>query len=272
MLSSGEVGIMPEWLMKESNTRTFDRDPFLDKSIIGLLSMLSRLRSNSEQIKSGEDINAALKVLFTILFSVMISASKNHTFTVTAGVFLLVLLSLMSGLEIRKILKVSLAVSIFTFIIILPSAFFGNSYSTSVIPSKVFLTVTAVSMLSASTRWNEITAALKTFFVPDLFIMVLDITMKYILLLGEFSLNMFYALKMRTIGRIKGKTTALSGIAGTMFLKSVEMAEDMHNAMRCRGYTGEYQVKTKFRWKNADLLYLAANLSLIFIFFYLERK
>ena len=78
--------------------------------------------------------------------------------------------------------------AVFTFIILFPAVFWGNSYSSIMITSKVFATVTAVNMLSHSTRWNSITGALKRFFVPDIFILVLDITIKYIVMLGNFHL------------------------------------------------------------------------------------
>ena len=158
----------------------------------------------------------------------------------------------------------------FTFIILLPAAFWGNSQSGIMITSKVFATVTAVNMLSHSTRWDSITSSLKRFFVPDIFILVLDITIKYIIMLGDFTLNMLYSLKMRSVGRNRNKYTALSGIAGTMFIKSKEMAEDMYVAMECRGFTGEYHINNKFKFTFADYIYIIINAGIIFAFVYFQ--
>jgi cobalt/nickel transport system permease protein len=161
--------------------------------------------------------------------------------------------------------------AVFTFVILLPAAFWGNSYSSVMITSKVFTTVMAVNILSHSTRWNSITNALKRFFVPDIFIFVLDITIKYILMLGDFSLNMLYSIKLRSVGRNENKYASLSGVAGTMFIKSKEMAEDMYAAMECRGFTGEYIINSKLKFTFADYLYIIINIGIIFIFVYLGR-
>ena len=55
-----------------------------------------------------------------------------------------------------------------------------------------------------------------------------------------------------------------------MFIKSTEMAEDMYAAMECRGFTGEYNTSRKMRFTIADLLYTAANVLMITIFFYFK--
>lgn len=177
----------------------------------------------------------------------------------------------MEAKNIVKILRVSFVMAFFTFVVLLPAAFWGNSFSCVMITSKVFATITAVNILSHSTRWNSITSALKRFFVPDIFILVLDITIKYIVMLGDFTLNMLYALKLRSVGKNTSKYTSLSGIAGTMFIKSKEMAEEMYNAMECRGFTGEYHVRKDFQFAIVDFIYVMINVGIIFIFLYFGR-
>jgi cobalt/nickel transport system permease protein len=161
--------------------------------------------------------------------------------------------------------------TLFTFFILLPSAFSGNVHNCIMITTKVFATITAVNILSNTTKWNAVTGALKKFFIPDIFILVLDITIKYIVMLGDFSLEMFYALKLRSVGKNTVKHKSISGIAGTIFIKSKEMAEDMYSAMECRGYTGEYRSKSKdaFSWRDgASVLYSAL---IVFVFIYFEK-
>lgn len=262
---------MPEWLLAESNyiPRT-DKDTFINKSILSLLSLISRIRSQGGYKKELFDVSPALKVALTFALILFLSLSHNFVFTIIVNVYLLLLLSMLQGEEIIKILKSGFIIAVFTFVILLPAAFRGNYYSIAAITPKVFATVTAVNILSYSTRWNNITSALKVFFIPDLFILVLDITIKYILLLGEFSLNMLYSLKLRSVGKNNGKYTSLSGIAGTMFLKSKEMAEDMYAAMECRGFTGEYKAVRKFKVTVPDIVYAAVNAFIIFIFFKLS--
>jgi cobalt/nickel transport system permease protein len=107
--------------------------------------------------------------------------------------------------------------------------------------------------------------------VPDIFILVLDIAIKYIVMLGEFALNMLYALKLRSIGINNHKYISLSGIAGTMFIKSKEMAEEMYTAMECRGFTGEYKTFSKFKFNWKDLAIILIYILIVLIFSYFER-
>ena len=263
---------LPQWLRKDENyTPVSDKDTFINKSILSLLNVLSKIKAQSSYGKNRFELNPALKLLFSLVFAVLIAVSRNFVFVVISLVYLTAVLSLMKAEKIIKILKISLTISLFTFIIIIPSIFLGSPKSAVTITSKVFATVTILSMLSHTTRWDSVTAALKRFFVPDVFIFVLDITLKYIYMLGNFVLNMLYSLKLKSVGKNKNKYTSLSGVAGTMFLKSKEMAEDMYAAMECRGFTGKYYTNKEFKIHFQDVIFICVNAALILIFVYFER-
>ena len=263
---------MLEWLSKNENyIPQSDKDTFINKSILSLLNILSKIKTQSGYKTDKFYVNAAFKVAFTFMLVTLLSMSRSFTFVIIINVYLLAILSLMQAEKIIKILRVSFVMAIFTFVVLIPAAYWGNGYSSVMITSKVFATVTAVNILSHSTRWNSITSALKRFFVPDIFILVLDITIKYIVMLGDFTLNMLYSLKLRSVGRNRRKYTSLSGIAGTMFIKSKEMAEDMYSAMECRGFTGEYHSYNRLEFTFADVIYIIINVGIIFIFVYLGR-
>jgi cobalt/nickel transport system permease protein len=207
------------------------------------------------------DVQPVFILSFTLLLVVLTSLSQGFSFVLIVMAYLLILLALMPAKDIISILKIGIIMTLFTFVILLPSAFAGNRYSITMIPVKVFATITAVGILSHAAKWNHLISALKRFHIPDLFIFVLDITLKYIVMLGEFSLELLYALKLRSVGKSgnKKKVTSLSGVAGTMFIKSRIMAEEMYGAMACRGFTGEYKVYEKFRFGLADVFYLLIN-------------
>ena len=263
---------MPEWLLKAENYQAqADRDTFIEKSILALLSVLARIRRQGGSKSHQVALNPALKMAVAFILIVLLSLSRSFTFVVIVNVYMIALLSMMEAEAIIKILKVSAVMAVFTFVILIPALLMGNTYSSMMLTAKVLATVMAVNMLSHSTKWHDLTNALKTFYVPDMFILVLDITIKYIVLLGDFSLNMLYALKLRSVGRNKSKYTSLSGIAGTLFIKSKEMAEEMYAAMECRGFTGEYKVNRKFKFAWADALFAVFNSSFMFLYFYLGR-
>jgi cobalt/nickel transport system permease protein len=101
--------------------------------------------------------------------------------------------------------------------------------------------------------------------------MTLDMTIKYISLLGGLVLDLLYALKLRSVGHDDRKIDSLSAIAGTVFLKSIEAAETQYQAMECRCFAGTYRTKRHagFGWRNAA--FAAANLAIAAAFFWLGR-
>ena len=262
----------PEWMLKDENyIPESDKDTFINKSILSILGILSRIKVQSGYRKDSFHVSAIWKVAFTFVMIVLLSISRSFTFVIIVNVYLLLALSMMKANEILKILKVSFIVALFTFVILLPSVFLGYYYSVIMITPKVFATVLAVNIMSHTTQWNAITGALRTFLIPDIFILVLDITIKYIMLLGEFSLNLLYSLKLRSVGINNKKYSSLSGVAGTMFIKSKEMAEDMYAAMECRGFSGEYRIYKKLSFTFYDFFYVIVNGLIIFAFFYLRK-
>ncbi len=263
---------MPEWMIKEEDyVPDKDRDGFIGKSILSILGILSRIKSQGSGNAGRYIVDANLKVVFTLVLVLLVSLAKSSTFVVVVIVYLIVVLSLQDAGTIVRVLRVSLIMAVFTFVMLLPAMVWGRGSNAAMLTGKVFATVTAVNLLSRTTRWNDITGALRSLHVPDIFILVLDITIKYIVLLGEFSLNMLYALKLRSVGKDRGKYQSISGIAGSMFVKSREMAEDMYSAMECRGFTGEYKISGRIRLGLADYAYILANIGIAFTFIYLGR-
>ncbi|QAA32929.1 cobalt permease [Clostridium manihotivorum] len=263
---------MPEWLLKKDDySPEKGKDAFINKSIISLLSILNKFRVQGSQKQSKIKINAAIKLASTLIFIILTALAKSIYYIFVVDVVLLVIINFLSIKDIKHILKVNMVVSLFTFIVLLPAIFIGYGNNSLVIILKVLTSITSANILAITTNWSDLINALKLFHMPDMFIFVLDITTKYIIILGEFSLNMLYALKVRSVGRSKNKNKSLSGIVGTMFIKSKEMAEEMHMAMECRGFTGEYKIYTKFKFSLYDFIFVAIDLILVLTYFYFDR-
>jgi cobalt/nickel transport system permease protein len=262
---------LPDWLVKEQKyIPQKDKDAFINKSILSVLGVLSRVRAQATHREGSRQAHAAIKLAFTLLVVVLLSLSRSFSFVLVVVVGLLCALSLLPARELARVLRNSAFAAVFTAAVLLPTVFMGNWYSITMLTPKVFASVTVLGLLSLGTRWNELTGALKVFFIPDIFIFVLDITIKYILLLGEYTLNMLYALRLRSVGKNSGKYTSLSGIAGTMFTRSREMADEMHSAMECRGFTGEYRRPARFTFNSLDALVTALAAAAVLLFIYLR--
>lgn len=263
---------MPEWLLKKDDyTPPKDKDTFIDKSIFSILGVLNKFMKQTECKQSKFKCNALLKLITTFILIVFISLTRSFTFVFLANVLILIRLNFLRIDEIKHILKVSLVIALFSFIILLPSVFLGYGDNSLMITLKIFVSVETVNILAVTTQWNELISALKLFKIPDMFIFVFDTTIKYILILGEFSLNMIYALKLRSVGKSKNKTSSLSGILGTIFIKSKEISDEMYTAMECKGFTGKYVVYNKFKLKLQDYVCIIFNVIFILIYFYFDR-
>lgn len=130
---------------------------------------------------------------------------------------------------------------------------------------KSALTVTTCLALVSTTGMDKIAQALRTLRVPNIFVLQLLLTFRYISVLIEELARMLRAYGLRA-PRQKGVKLKDSGsFAGQLLLRTFDRAKRVYDSMRLRGFNGEYHSydKSSVRWK--DIIYLAA-LSLIFIF------
>jgi cobalt/nickel transport system permease protein len=267
-----ETSLLPDWLLTDENyIPRPGRDTYISRSILSILRILSKIKAQDKRKEAKYKVNAVFKVAFTFMLVILLSLSKNYAFVIMLIIYQLVVISSMTARDIIGILRLGIIAAFFTFIVLLPAVLWRNDYSSIMITSKVFASVTAVGILSHSAGWSALSGTMKRFYIPDIFIFVFDITVKYIYMLGDLALNMLYALKLRSVGKNKRKYTSMSGIGGTVFIKSKEMAEDMYDAMECRGFTGEYHIYSNFKLGIADLIYIAFNIGIILLFIYFER-
>ncbi len=215
-------------------------------------------------------MHPSLRLLSSFLLILFVSLSRSIYFLAVVGTYELVIMCLMSGPKIAKVLKTSLVAALFAFVIFLPSALWGNWPGVLAVAAKVLLSVAAAALVSATASWSEISLALSSIHIPDIFILVLDLAIKYISLLGGLVLDMLYALKLRSVGRNRDKTASLSGVAGTVFLKSKEAADEMYAAMECRGFSGTYRVAVRSGLSARDYVFIIANVLILSVFFFLQ--
>lgn len=154
--------------------------------------------------------------------------------------------------------------------LLLPAAFMGNPQALMNITVRVYVSVTLVGILSAGTSWNKLTAGMRTFRIPSLFIFTLDITLKYISVLGELCVDILRSVILRSVGKNSDKAKSFSGVLGITFLKSSEMAEEMYAAMCCRGFVGEYQARKKYVMRLYDVVHILIMTVCVALFIHLN--
>lgn len=271
-VDSAKETFLPTWMCEsESYEPNIDKDKFIVKSTQAVLSVLAKLKWNAGKDRRFS-ASPSLKLCYTFLFILLTACSKNYLFSLimTAGTILA--LASYTASSIRQILSGTFGAVVFSVLILLPAVFMGNPQILLTIGTKVFLSVTLIGMLSAGTSWNKLTASLRAFHIPDIFIFTLDITLKYIAVLGEICMEILTALRLRSVGQNKKKAKSFSGILGISFLKSREMADEMYAAMCCRGFVGEYKTGRKYTFRKQDIFYIFLMVVVAGMFIYLEWK
>ncbi|MDP4146271.1 MAG: energy-coupling factor transporter transmembrane component T [Bacillota bacterium] len=259
-----------DWLFKEDDyIPQNDKDTFIDRTIGAFLKLLSNIKRANKYVgvKYIYLISPFVKFICTILTIILISTAKSVIFVGIVVTALYIMCFMVNGEDRKKIYTLNMIIPTFTLIMLLPSIILGNFNNSVMIVLKVMGTITSVNILAYTTKWHIITKALKFLFIPDIFIFVMDITIRYIYLLGEFSLDMLYALRLRTVGRNRRKQTSIAQLIGTLFLKSKEMGNEVYSAMECRGFVGEYEVYNKFKFTKRDISY--CMIYAIFVILYL---
>lgn len=262
--------ILPEWLLAEENYVPLkDRDGFLQKTTVSVLTVLSKVKWEKEYVNYSKTA-PALRIASVVFVIILMSLSKNLMFPIVVITGLLVRLAMLTGTQIRRILKTTGSAVLLSVLVLAPAAIFGAWHSLFYITVKVAGSVTLLGVLADTMPWNQMTSGLRLFHIPDIMIFTLDITLKYIMLLGEICFQMLQALKVRLIGKNPQKSKALSGIFGVTFLKSRELSEEMYQAMECRGFDGKYVILKRRTTVFRNVAYLFGLLILGFVFLKME--
>ena len=271
----GEVAketVLPSWMCEsEAYEPNIDKDGFITKSAQAILGVLAKLKWNAGKDRRFS-ASPSLKLCYTFLFILLTACSKNYLFSLIMVAGTILALASYPASAMKQILSGTIGAVLFSIFILLPAVFMGNPQILLTIGTKVFLSVTLIGMLSAGTAWNKLTASLRAFHIPDIFIFTLDITLKYIAVLGEICMEILTSLRLRSIGQNKKKAKAFSGILGISFLKSREMADEMYAAMCCRGFVGEYKTGRKYALRKQDIFYIFSMIAVVGLFVYLEWK
>jgi cobalt/nickel transport system permease protein len=231
---------LPDWMLREQRYRpSTDRDAFLDRNLLALMAVLGRERGQDGTVRAAAD--PVVLVLCLAGFLLLVAFARSPAFLAVAGTVLLLLLASRPARTILRVLRGCLALAGFTALVLLPSALWGPGAPALRLLAKVLLSGAAVQLAAASCGWAALAEALRRLGVPALFLLILDLTLKYIHLLGRLALAMVQALRLRSVGRNRRKADALAAVAGTLFLRSREMAEELYGAMECRAFTGQYQ-------------------------------
>jgi len=135
---------------------------------------------------------------------------------------------------------------------------------------KTYLCVMAVLLLAAVTPFAQITGSMRRFRLPQIFIVMFEMTYRYIGVLVTEAYSMFTAYSLRSAN---GKGIAIKdmgGFTGQLLLRGFDRADRVYSAMKCRGYSSNYALSETRRksenLKAGDFIFLFVSCILCITF------
>lgn len=124
---------------------------------------------------------------------------------------------------------------------------------------RVATSVSLAVLLALTTRWAELLKALRVFFVPRTFLLILSMTYRYIFLLLGLAGDMFTARTSRMVGPASPRENRrfVAASMGTLLGKSQTLSTEVYAAMVSRGYNGEPLTLHGFKASWPDWAWLA---------------
>ncbi len=113
---------------------------------------------------------------------------------------------------------------------------------------KSWISVQVAILLAATTRFPDLLSALKQLRVPRQFVAIVGLMWRYLFVIGDEASRMIHARSSRSAaaagnrrsgGSLWWRARVTGGMAGGLFLRSLERSERVYAAMLSRGYNGE---------------------------------
>jgi cobalt/nickel transport system permease protein len=133
---------------------------------------------------------------------------------------------------------------------------------------RVGASVSLAVLLTLTTRWHALLKALSVLRIPVVFLAVLEMTYRYIFLLLQTSSEMFMARRSRMVGLVRDHEARgfITSVMGQLWHKTQIISEEVHDAMRSRGYTGQPKTLLPVRIKRSDWLWAVFTLVVALLF------
>jgi cobalt/nickel transport system permease protein len=256
---------------------------FLERTILGTVSLLKDTVSmEGVAAKNGflqrRDPRFKCLSAVALLITVLMSKSIAELSILYCIVLLLVGISSIGLLFFLE--RTLLFVPIFSFFIVIPAIFnivtpgepivsfnlFALTLSITrqgvdsaiIFFMRVFDSVSVAVLLVLTTRQHVLLKTLRLFRVPQLFVMTMGMSFRYIFLFLDIIQKMFVAIKSRVgfVSSTKEGRRVVSSNMAALWLRSYRMQSQVYDAMVSRGYAGEAQVLDEFGARPLDYIIL----------------
>ncbi|MCL5257430.1 MAG: cobalt ECF transporter T component CbiQ [Chloroflexi bacterium] len=261
---------------------TLRRRDFVGRSLSGMTGVLERaLYSEEEARQPGllQSMDPRVKIV-AVLLLILTAALAHHLITVGVVYGLVLLLAYFSNLSLSSFAKRGwLGITLFSAAVFVPALFLlpghpllvllegppirlaitdASLYSAALFVGRVGTSVSLALLLVSTTRWADQLRGMGRLRVPEVFVVVLGMTYRYIFLLLRAASNLFLARASRTVSATSGaEQRRWAGSAvGVLVKRSVKLSADVHLAMQARGFSGTIRTLDEYIMRDEDWLML----------------
>ncbi len=220
-----------------------------------------------------------------MFLALILAASLTGSLAVLAGLYLVVLAAAgASHLPYRYfVTRVWLGIPFFAGVVVIPALFLvpgprlfdlplGPIQVAPSVPgiigavvfvARVGVSVSLAVLLVMTTPWADILKSLHVLRVPQVFVLVLSMTYRYIFLFLHTANGLLLARKSRVVARTSGAEQRrwISGTLGNLVGRAFKMSNDVYAAMMARGFTGEIRAYSGYRMRPVDWAALGTSLA-----------
>ncbi len=260
---------------------------WLEKTIGGIAGSIERAVFTEEHARrAGWLQRVDPRAKLGMFLAVILAASLARSLVILVVLYGLLLMvawasQLPFGFFVRR---VWMGIPFFAGVVILPSIFFVPGPHLFLLPLgavqfgptlpglvgavvfvvRVGVCVSLAVLLVLTTPWADVLKSLRAVGVPQIFVLLLSMTYRYIFLFLHTANGMFEARKSRTVGRSSGSEQRrwISGSMGNLLNRSFQMSQEVYAAMAARGFTGEIRPYHAYRMRSLDWIALLCSVLL----------
>lgn len=251
----------PEWLdQPQPVVPPHSASRFLSKNLANLAHVLAHFNHSHHVQDSG--VSAWVGLVSLLVDLLLIVTCQN--IWLFWGLWLVQLIALLRlpGALLGGLLKATLKSLVFGAIVVLPSIWLTSAALAGWWLAKLALVMLTVQLFRHRHSWRAILIGLRQLHVPSLFVLTLDITVKYSHVLGSSLQASLEAVWLRSCGRIEKPLPLAATLLGQLYLQSRHQASALYDAMWLRGYNAT-PAPGKLAWHRQDWSALGLDLALI---------
>lgn len=195
-------------------------------------------------------IDSAIKIIVTIIYVIKILSIKQFTIlNITCIVLYPLILFIIGKVQIKFILKkviyvfpIILGLSVINLII---DFSYSEIYFSVLLLFKCTFALVGALLLIVTTGINNLALGLKKLKIPNILIMQILMLHRYVILMMEECYKVKSAYELRTLGEKSMTMKDYVQIVWQMFLKTLDISENVYEAMKLRGFEGELYINNK---------------------------